>query len=193
MALSRALLRGMSLSDEQIQAIIDAHRETVDGLKEEAEKYKEDALKLPEVQKELDDLKKDGGDWQKKYEDEHKAFEDYKAGIASKETVAKTKEAYKALLKAQNVNDKHLDAILKITDFSEMKLKADGTLENADKLTDSIKKDYSDFIVKSEKKGADVETPPEGEGKGQRKPGRAAQIANEFHEGLYGAVEQKKE
>lgn len=193
MALSRALLKGMSLTDEQVQAIIDAHRETVDGLKEEADKNKEAAAKLAEVQKELDELKKDGGDWQKKYEEEHQAYEAYKKDVETKETVANVKAAYKALLKAQNVNEKHQDAIMRVTDFSGMKLKADGTLEGADKLTESIKKDWDDFIVKSEKKGAEVETPPGDEGKQSRKPGRAAEIANRFHEGMYGAIEQKKE
>lgn len=198
MALTRALLKSMELTEEQVQAIIDAHRETVDGLKEEADKYKEDAEKLKDVQKQLDDvtkelndLKKDGGDWQKKFEDEHKAFEDYKADIANKETVEKTRAAYRDLLKAQNVNEKHLDAVLKVTDISGMKLKADGTLENADKLTESIKKEWSDFITVSGKKGAEVETPPDGDGKG-RTPGRAREIANQYHEGLYGAVPQDK-
>ncbi len=200
MALSRALLRGMGLTDEQVQVIIDAHRETVDGLKEEiekqkteAEKFREDAEKLADVQKELDGLKKDGGDWQKKFDDEHKAFEDYKKDIEQKETVAKIKEAYKALLKNSNVNEKHLDAVLRVTDISALKLKDDGTLENADKLTESIKKDWSDFITEDKKKGADVETPPGNDGKEKRKPGRAGEIARQYHEGMYGAVEEKKE
>lgn len=200
MALSRALLKGMNLTDEQVQAIIDAHRETVDGLKEEAEKqkkqaeeFRQDAEKLADVQKELDDLKKSGGDWQKKYDDEHKAFEDYKKDIEQKETVQKVKDAYRALLKTQNVSEKHLDAVLRVTDISGMKLKEDGTLENADKLTESIKKEWSDFIVQTGKKGAEVETPPSGDGKEKRKPGRAAEIARQYHEGIYGAVEEKKE
>ena len=82
---------------------------------------------------------------------------------------------------------------MRVTDVSGMKLKDDGTLDGADKLTESIKKDWDDFIVKSEKKGADVETPPGDEGKKTRKPGRAAEIANRYHEGMYGAIEQKKE
>lgn len=190
MALSRALLKGMSLTDEQVQAIIDAHRETVDGLKAELDKYKADAKALPGVQKELDDLKQNGGNWQEKYESEHKAFEAYKADIETKESVARVKEAYRNLLKAENVNEKHLEAVIRVTDFSKMKLKKDGTLEDADKLTEGIKNEWSDFIVQTEKKGADVETPPDG--KVTRKPGRAAEIARTYHEGLYGAVEKKE-
>ena len=191
MALSRALLKGMNLTDEQVQAIIDAHRETVDGLKDEVSKYKEDAEKLPGVQKELDDLKKDGGDWQKKYEDEHNAFDEYKKTVEEKETTASLKAAYKKLLTDQKVGEKHIDSILRVTDFSAMKLKKDGSLEDADKLTESIKSEWSGFITEKEDKGAKVETPPSGQGKDSSRTGRAAEIAKSYHEGLYGKVEKE--
>lgn len=164
MALSRALLKGMNLTDEQVQAIIDAHRETVDGLKDEVAKYKEDAEKLPAVQKELDDLKKNGGDWQKKYEDEHNAFDAYKKAVEEKETTANLKAAYKKLLTDQQVGEKHIDSILRVTDFSTMKLKKDGTLEDADKLTEKIKSEWSGFITTAGTKGKTVDTPPESTG-----------------------------
>ena len=63
MALTRKLLKGMGLTDEQVDTIIEAHTDTVDGLKEQVKTYKADAEKLPNVQKELDDLKAagDGG------------------------------------------------------------------------------------------------------------------------------------
>lgn len=194
MALSRALLKGMSLTDEQVQAIIDAHRETVDGLKEERDQYKEAAEKLPIVQKELDDLKKDtsSGDWQKKYQDEHDAFEAYKTEIAAKETTAKLQAAYKKLLVEQKVGEKHIDSILKVTDFSGMKLKDDGTLDGADKLTETIKKDWSGFITTKEDKGADVETPPGGQGSGNLRTGRAAELAKQRYESLYGVKVEKE-
>lgn len=193
MALSRALLKGMSLSEEQVQAIIDAHRETVDALKDERDQYKADAEKLPEIQKELEGLKKDGGGWQKKYEDEHKAFDEYKKEVETKESVAKVKEAYRKLLKDEKVADKHLDAVLKVTDFSALKLKDDGTLEGADELKKTIKSEWADFIVTTNDKGTDVETPPDDKGKGSFPTGRAAELAKQYHENLYGATPEKKE
>ena len=82
MALTRKLLKGMGLTDEQVDTIIEAHTDTVDGLKEQVKTYKADAEKLPNVQKELDDLKAAGdGGYKEKYEKEHKAFEDYKADV----------------------------------------------------------------------------------------------------------------
>ena len=79
MALTRKLLKGMGLTDEQVDTIIEAHTDTVDGLKADVEKYKGDAEKLPTVQKELDDLKAAGdGGYKEKYEKEHKAFSDFR-------------------------------------------------------------------------------------------------------------------
>ena len=40
MALSKAMLRGYGLNDEQVQAIIDGHMESVTGLQDEVEKHK---------------------------------------------------------------------------------------------------------------------------------------------------------
>lgn len=63
MSITRKLLKGMGLTDEQVDTIIEAHTETVDGLKADVSRYKADAGKLAGVQKELDDLKAagDGG------------------------------------------------------------------------------------------------------------------------------------
>ena len=53
MALTRKLLKGMGLSDEQVDTIIEAHTDTVDGLKADVSKYKSDAEKLAGVEKEI--------------------------------------------------------------------------------------------------------------------------------------------
>lgn len=46
MALTRAFLKSMTLTDEQVSAIIEEHSATVTGLKNEISKYKEDAEKV---------------------------------------------------------------------------------------------------------------------------------------------------
>lgn len=43
----------MTLTDEQVSAIIEEHSATVTGLKNEISKYKEDAEKVPGLQKKL--------------------------------------------------------------------------------------------------------------------------------------------
>jgi hypothetical protein len=161
MALTRSMLKGMGLTEEQVSAIIEEHTNTIDGLKKDRDKYKADAEKLPGVQKELDKLKEgDGNDWEKKYNDEHEAFENYKKDVATKEATAKVRSAYRKLLVESGVGDKHIDAVLRVTDFSGMKLDKDGNLEGSDKLTESIKNDWAGFITTTGTKGAEVSNPP---------------------------------
>ena len=74
MALTRKALKAMGLTEEQVDSIIEAHTETVDGLKEQIKTYKADAEQLPAVRKELEDMKKsDGEDWKSKYDAEKAA------------------------------------------------------------------------------------------------------------------------
>lgn len=194
MALTRAMLKGMGLTEEQVSAIIEEHTTVTSSLKDQIKGLKEDAEKLSDVQRELDDLKDDAkkNNWQKKYEDEHKAFEDYKTDIANKESAEKVKSAYRKLLDECKVGGKHIDSILRVTDFSEMKLTEDGSLEGADKLKEQIGTDWSGFITSKETKGADVETPPDGKDKEDgKKTGRAAELAAKYHDNLYGKVEKE--
>ena len=162
MSLTRKMLKGMGLTEEQVDSIIEEHTSVTDALKEQAQKYKADAEKLPAIQKELDDLKAGGDDWEDKYNAEHKAFEDYKKDIESKAELSKTKDAYKALLKSQDISEKRIDTILKLTDFSEIKLTKEGKIANEDKVIDKIKEDWSDLIGTKSESGADVDTPPNG-------------------------------
>lgn len=163
MAFTRNFLKSLGLTDEQIQSVIEEHTSVTDALK----KYKEDAEKLPVVQKELDDLKKDTADYEaikKQYADEKQAFEEFKKNVDSEKALNNVKSAYKALLKANNVDDKRIDSILKVTDFTEKKLNKDGKFENEKDLNEAIKTEWKDFIVKTETRGAEVETPPANNG-----------------------------
>lgn len=160
MALTREMLKGMALTEEQVSAIIAEHVSVTSALKDQIKEYKDSADKLAAVQKELDDLKKSGGDWEEKYNKEHKDFEQYKQSIAAREVLANKKTAYTALLKETNIGDKYIDSIINVTDFSKMELDSDGKFKDANKISDKIKSDYSGFIVNSETHGAGTETPP---------------------------------
>lgn len=165
MALSRKYLAGLGITEEQIEAIIEAHTETVDALKKARDGFKADAEKLPVVQRELDDLKatQDAPDeWKEKYDKEHADFEAYKTAQAEKETNSRKETAYRALLKAAGVADKRMDAIVKVTDLAALKLTDEGKLHDADTLTKSIKETWSDFITTTEEEGAETKTPPDG-------------------------------
>ena len=193
MALTRAMLKGMGLTEEQVSAIIEEHTNVTSALKDQVKEYKANAEKLPEVQKELDDLKKDtsASDWEKKYNEEHTAFEQYKTDISNKEKSEKIKSAYKKLLSECKVGDKHIDSILRVTDFSGMKLMEDGSLEGADKLKEKIGSDWSGFITSTETKpNGNPETPPGGGNPDSNRTGRAAELAAKYHDSLYGKVKE---
>jgi len=169
MALTRKMLSGMGLTAEQVDAIIDEHTNVTQGLIADRDKYKADAEELPKVQKQLDDQQKGDNDWKTKYEKEHNDFESFKKDVSDKESAAKVRDAYQKLLEDAGVASKHLKTVLRVTDFSGMKLDKDGNLEGADKLTESIKSDWSDFISTTSTKGAGVQDPPAKGGKAKTK------------------------
>ena len=169
MALTRSMLKGMGLTEEQVGAIIDEHVSTVDGLKAERDKYKEDAESVPTLKKELEDLKKtiesaDDEGWQKKYEQEHNDFEAYKTHVAEEQKETECKRLYKSLLLENGVGESHIDSILRVTDFKNMKINKDGSLTDTNKLVEDIKSAWAGFITSTSTQGAGVETPPAGNG-----------------------------
>lgn len=197
MALTRKMLKAMSVEDEKIDQIIEAHSETVDALKKERDKYKEDAEKLPKVQSELDEIKSkqddsDDDSYKEKYEKEHDAFEAYKKQIVAEKAKAEKQSAYKALLKEVGISEKRHDAIIKLTSMDDIELE-DGKIKDADKVKESIKKEWPEFIVKEGKQGADVATPPAGDGSGSAKElSRAARVAAKHNELMYGTKGDKE-
>lgn len=135
----------MGIEEEKIDEIISMHSETVDGLKADVAKYKADADALPGVQKELDDLKATGGNWEEKYTNVKKEFDDYKAEQAGKEAKVAKETAYRELLKTTGVDEKRIEAIMKVTNLDDIKM-ADGKIKDADTLAEGIKTEWADFI-----------------------------------------------
>ena len=188
MALTRKMLKAMGIEDEKIDEIIDAHTETVNALKEQRDQYKEDAEKLPTVQAELDKLK-GSEDWKAKYETEHQEFETYKTTVAAEKDAEQKKALYRQLLRDKKIDEKRLDAIIKVTDLSTLKVK-DGKLENADDLKKNIDTEWAGFIVKDKVEGAGVDNPPAGNPSGARQPSRAAELAKKYHDTRYGETKE---
>lgn len=176
MALTRKFLSAMGIDDAKIDEIISAHTETVNALKEERDSYKADAQKLSSVQKELDMAKEsmangDKSPYKVKYDakveelDElKKEFENYKADAKKKEDHAKKMDAYRQLLKEAGVSERRIDAIMKISDVDVVEFDKDDKVKDADKLTESIKSEWSDFIVTQSEQGANTSKPPQNNG-----------------------------
>ena len=192
MALTRKALKAMGLSDEQVDSVIEMHTETVDALKEARDSYKTDAEKLPALQAELDQLKATVGEdgknpFEVKYNALKEEFDAYKTGVTEKETIQRKKEAYTELLKSAGISEKRIGAVLKVTDLKGLKLDAEGKLENAADLTKNIQTEWSDFIAKEDKRGADVSNPPD-----QKEPADYDNLSDaDYYKQTYEAAKKK--
>lgn len=199
MALTRKMLSAMDVPAEKIDEIINAHVETVNAIKEERDSYKADAEKLADVEKSLktanDELEKlKAGDWEKKYTDIKTEYESFKNDTQTKAVKSAKEAAYKQLLLDAGISDKRIATILKVSDVDGIKLDKDGKIEDAEKLTESIKTEWADFITTEGKKGAETATPPKGDDGGTEQPSIAKQLAEAYQKEHYGSfTESKKE
>ena len=183
MPFTRAFLKANGLNEDQITSVMEEHTAIVDRIRNELNGYKADAEKLPQVQQELDALK-NGEDFKAKFEKEHADFERYKADIAKAAEEEKVKTAYRKLLQAENIGEKHLDSILGVTRFDGMKLDKDGNLEGVDALKQTIADRYGDFVVKTSTKVHQPDTPPTNDNGGEGNTIR--QMAAKWHDQRYG-------
>lgn len=163
MALTRNMLKAMSIEDEKIEQIIDAHSETVDALKKQRDSYKVEAEKVPELEAQIKNADS-GEDYREKYEAEKQAFEEFKAEIEERESLKELEGKYKELLKEAGVDEKRISAILKVTDLQDLELNKDGSLKGSDKLKEAITDEWAAFIVHTDERGADVDNPPDNKG-----------------------------
>lgn len=162
MALTRKLLKGMGLTDEQVDTIIEAHSDTVDGLKADVSKYKEDAEKLPGVQKELDDLKAAGDvGYKEKYEKEKKAFEDYKNDVTAKESKAAKEKAVRAYFEGKNITGDNLELAIRGSHSEVDALEMDGeNIKDTKALDDLITGPFAKLVNKGGVVGHNTPTFP---------------------------------
>ena len=159
MAFTRSFLKALGIEEEKIDAIMGEHVTVTDGLKADRDKYKAEAEKAAELQKKLDAIE-GGEDYKKKYEDEHKAFEDFKKKTADDAEAAKVQAAYRSLLVDEKIGVRRLDSIMRVTDFSKMKLDKDGKLMGEEELRKQIGEEWGEFKTTVTERGAKVETPP---------------------------------
>lgn len=168
MALTRKFLSAMGIEADKVDEIITAHTEVTDALKTERDKYKKDAEELPKVQAQLDDALKKGDDaYKEKYEQEHKAFEDYKKTQDAEALQRKKKSAYREILKEAGIQDKRIDAVLKVSGdvINKIELDDNGKVKGADELTKAAASEWPEFIAKEETHGTNTQS-HEGSGSG---------------------------
>lgn len=165
MALTRKLLKGMGLTDEQVDTIIEAHTDTVDGLKSDLSKYKTDAEKLSDVQKELDELKAKGDDgWKEKHDKLKGEFDAYKKDVEAKETHAAKEAAYRAILKDANLSEKGIEKAIKYAEWDKIELGEDGKLKGANDHIKAVREEWAEYVTTTTTTGAKTSTPPANNG-----------------------------
>ena len=171
-------MKGMGLTDEQVDTIIEAHTDTVDGLKADVSRYKTDAEKLPGVQKELDDLKAAGDDgYQEKYEKEHKDFEDFKADVTAKESKAVKEKAVRAYFESKNITGANLDLAMRGCGEEMAALEMDGEeIKDTKSLDALVDGTYKGLVSNTQTKGANPATPPANTGGGAMTKDQIMQI-----------------
>ena len=162
MSLTRKLLKGMGLTDEQVDTIIEAHTDTVDGLKEQVKTYKADAEKLPGVQKELDDLKAAGdGGWEEKAKDFEKKYNDLVAENKNKETKAAKESAAKAFFESKGITGNSLEIAMRGSSAEIAALDLDGEkIKDSSALDALVNGTFKALVSTTTTKGANIPNPP---------------------------------
>ena len=194
MALTRKMLSAMEIPAEKIDEIISAHTETISAIKEERDSERAKAEKLATVEKELETAKKEletlkSGDWEKKYNDIKSEYETFKTDTETKATKAAKETAYKQFLLDTGINPKRVASVLRVSDLDTIKLDGEGKIENADKLAETIKSEWADFITVTEERGADIPNPPANNGGGTKQKSRAQELVAQYRAEHYGEKE----
>ena len=174
MALTKKMLQAMDLSEAQIDQIIEAHRNTINGLTDERDSLRKDVEDYKAQVEKLQNADKELVKAQAKLEDAEKVteklkalqaeFEDYKADVNAKQTQASKEKAYRDLLKEAGVSEKRIDSVIKVSDLSNIEFDDDGKVKDAKSIISGIKSEWADFIVNQTTQGAQTANPPANNG-----------------------------
>lgn len=167
MALTRKLLKTLGLADEAIEAVIEAHTETVNGLKERITTMEQQVEQIPTITKERDDLQKKvdeltetGGDAAKV----QAAFDAYKAEVEGEKTRSAKRTALDALLrdKVGVKRDEARQLILDAAKLDDYELEESGSIKDADGHAKTLGEKYAAFVSTTRTTGTRPIAPPTG-------------------------------
>ena len=170
MALTKKMLKAMNLEDAQIEQIFEAHEESINALREMRDTLQADLEKANAEVKRLATVEKDLVKAQAKLEDAEttaqqlrdlkKEYSDYKADVDAKAVTANKEKLYKELLSKAGIPEKRQDAILRVTDLSQIELDKSGKIANEKTLADNIGAEWADFITTQSTQGTNTAKPP---------------------------------
>lgn len=157
MALKRADIRKIlenteTSNDDKAKAILDALHEETDALRDELDTEK-NARVAAEKERDAANSGKQTAE---------QALTDYKAQQTKKDAHAAKEAKFREQLKAAGVLEKYFDRIVRLSgeDIDKIELDSKGNVKNADKLAESLKTDWSDYVGSTSTKGAPVDNPP---------------------------------
>lgn len=157
MALKRADIRKIlenaeTSNDDKAKAILDALHEETDALRDELDTEK-NARVAAEKERDAANSGKQTAE---------QALTDYKTQQTKKDAHAAKEAKFREQLKSAGVLEKYFDRIVRLSgeDIDKMELDSKGNVKNADKLAESLKTDWSDYVGSTTTKGAQVDNPP---------------------------------
>lgn len=174
MAFTRKMLKDLGIEGEVIDKIIEEHRGTVDSLKDELDNLRAEIDSAKDIKKELDKLKEESqkkDSYKEKYDDLKKEFDKFKADTEGEKVTARKSDAYKKALKEAGISEKRIESVMRLAKADGFidKLEFDGeNVKELDKIKDTIKNTYGDYIEHSTVVGADTANPPSNSGNGSK-------------------------
>lgn len=184
---------GGDISEEAINAIASAIKTAVGNEYVEKERYKSKLTEIDSLKEQVqtaDDKATTAQKWEEKYNSLKEKYDSFKTETEAAKTKAAKETAYRKLLKEIGVSDKRIDTVMKVTDIAGIELDDKGAIKDSDKMKDSAKQEWADFITTKHEVGAETSNPPAGNnGTAGAGTSRAAQLAAKYHENLYGKTE----
>lgn len=190
MSLTRKSLKAMGLTDEQIESVIEAHAETVNGLKEKLEAVENNVETVEKLKADVEKYKKeletakqtivDGEKYKEMYENEKGEYEKYKSDITAKETKAAKEKAVNKYFKSKGISDNNMAIAMRgvKSEIDATELDENGEIKDTKVFDDLIKGDYARLISQTETKGTQTQTPPPNSNKVTKTKAEIMQIRN---------------
>lgn len=194
MSLTRKMLSAMGIEPDKIDQIIESHSETVEGLKNEAAELREQAGKAATLEKELAELKakQPKEDWQAKYEKLSGEFEDFKRKSEQEKADAEKARLYRSILREAGIDEKRVEAIMKVTDLADVTVK-DGAIEGVDDVKKAVAEEWAAFIPQKRTDPAPEPNPPKRNKTVEGANPEVVARLQKRHERIYGKATDTKE
>lgn len=195
MALTRKSLKAMGIEDEKIEQIIEAHTEVTSALKDELDEYKaykDEAEKVPSLEAKIKELEEAENPFESKYTKLKTEYDNYKQGVEEKELKIAKEKAVTAYFESKNIKGANLKIALRGAkdEISAVEISDDGKIKNTEALDKLVKEDFAGLVGVIETKGADTPNPPQNTGGKETGNSRAAKLAAQYHQNLYGGKDE---